>query len=94
MLLGGTVSELQRKIGAGEFRMWTAYFKKHGRPTFERMFDRGPAIVGSILSQAHGGKAKFEDFMPFPTRDAKHADVPTAQEIAAKFGGVNVHGRS
>lgn len=90
MVLGGTIAELQKKIGAGEFRVWQAYFHKHGRPMFERMFDRGPAIVGSILSQAHGGKQKMADFMPYPLKPESSEMVPSAAELVTIFGGVNV----
>lgn len=89
MTLGGTVGELQQKMGWAEVMLWQSYFKKHGRPSMERKFDRPAALISSMLSSAHGGKAKYADFMPYPRNDFENPEGPPSLEaIIAKFGGV------
>lgn len=70
-----------------EFRLWMAYRAKHGPMNDVRRYDRPAALIGSILSQAHGGKTKMSDLMPFGQEEDK---VATLDDIISVFGGVNL----
>lgn len=61
--LGGTIGELQSRMTRREFNLWGKYLAKHGPLNPMRMYDRGAAIIAQQINAAHGGKAKFEDFL-------------------------------
>lgn len=70
-----------------EAKVWMAYRKKHGPMNDVRRYDRPAALIGSILSHAHGGKAKMEDLMPF----GKEEKVASMEDIIAALGpGVRI----
>ena len=45
--------------------MWCAYRNKYGPLNPVRMYDQGAALISSQINNAHGGKAKATDFMPY-----------------------------
>lgn len=63
--LGGTISDLQSKMGYREYLLWCLYRKKYGPLNPVRMFDQAGAMVAFQVNRAHGGKANPIDFMPF-----------------------------
>lgn len=48
-----------------EVRIWESYRYKYGPMTPVRMYDFGAAMVAAQINNAHGGKAKPKDFMPY-----------------------------
>ena len=87
MTLGGTITELQKRMSIAEVRVWMAYRQKYGPMNHVRMFDRPAALIGSILSNAHGGKAKMAELMPF----GQEEKVATLDDVVASFGpGVKI----
>lgn len=89
MALGGTIAELQAKMSLREIHVWLAWRNKYGPMNDVRRHDRGPAILASILSHAHGGKAKPSEFMPFGMvqEDEKELSV---EDLITAFGGVEI----
>lgn len=73
-------------MSLNEVKVWIAWRKKFGPMNDVRRYDRPAALIGSILSAAHGGKTKMADLMPF----GKDERPPTLEEIVSAFGGVNV----
>jgi hypothetical protein len=69
-----------------EVHLWVAYRKKYGAMHDVRRYDRPAAIIASILSQAHGGKATPKDFMPF----GRNEEEITVQDIVDGFGEVKI----
>lgn len=59
------MSEIQSTMSVRELDLWGKYRKKYGPMDPVRMFDKGFALVASMISQANGGKAKPIDFMPY-----------------------------
>lgn len=74
-------------MSANEFMIWLAYRKKYGPMNDVRKYDRPAALIGSILSHAHGGKSEMRDLMPF----GKEQKEVTLEDLAGRFGGrVNI----
>ncbi len=69
MIVGCTIEELQAKISMSEFAIWLAYRRKFGPMNPVRRYDTGSALIASMISRAHGGKATAQDFMPFPVKE-------------------------
>lgn len=66
MAIGGhTIAELQSRMTPAELRVWGLYRGKYGPMNPVRRFDAGPAIVASVINNAHGGKATPNDYMPY-----------------------------
>lgn len=79
------MAELQTTMSSRELSLWGRYRRKYGPLNPVRMYDAGPALIASIISQAHGGKARPKDFMPYG-RSAEESDdtfVDTQTFIAA-----------
>ena len=75
--LGGTIGELQSKMSPLEFETWCLYRSKYGPLNPVRMYDAGSALVAALISNAHGGKAKAIDFMPW----GKEPQEPVEDDI-------------
>ena len=63
MSLGGTIGDLQSRMGYREYELWCRYRQKYGPLNPVRMYDRAGAMVATQINNAHGGKAKPQDFM-------------------------------
>lgn len=87
MNLGGTIGELQSRMGYREYELWCKYRQKYGPMNPIRMYDRAGAIVASQINNAHGGKAKPQDFIPFGTVEEEQSEVDISEYIKAAFGG-------
>lgn len=79
-----TIAELQSRISMREVRVWSAYRKKYGPMSDVRRYDRPAAQIASMISAAHGGKAKMADFMPW----GQEQKEVTIDDIAKAFGKV------
>lgn len=88
MIQGCSIVELQAKITISEFRVWLAYRKKYGPMNPVRTYDAGPAIIASLISQAHGGKATPKDFMPYGHTEEEEMSVDDLMK--AFRGGVKI----
>lgn len=64
-----------------EVRIWEAYRFKHGPMSPVRMYDLGPAIIAAQVNNAHGGKAKPSDFMPYAEKKDEDILVDTEQFV-------------
>lgn len=76
-------------MGYREFDLWCRYRNKYGPLNPVRMYDQGHALTASQINNAHGGKAKPIDFMPY---GKEAAEEPSIQEfIKSTFGnGVKI----
>lgn len=75
-------------MSLNEFRLWVAYRNKYGPMNDVRRHDAPGAIVASLISQAHGGKAKPKDFMPYGVGEDQEA---TLDDFVKAFGrGVQI----
>lgn len=92
MVIGGhTITELQAKLGTEEFRIWLAYRKKYGPMNPVRAYDRGPALITSMLLNVHGGKATPDQFLAYGHDPVdENAPEPTVSEFIRSIGGANV----
>jgi hypothetical protein len=63
MLLGGTVAEVKQRLTYQEAMHWHEYRRKHGGIGESRTAYL-LACIATILSNANGGKAKLQDFLP------------------------------
>lgn len=52
-------------MGYREYELWCRYRQKYGPLNPVRMYDRAGAMVATQINNAHGGKAKPQDFIPF-----------------------------
>ena len=88
MMTGRTIAELQAQITMSEVEVWLAYRRKYGPMNPNRTFDAGPAIIASLISKAHGGKAVPADFMPYYPKEEKEV---TLNDLVQSFGsGVKI----
>ena len=72
-----------------EWMDWLDYFNRNGRLDPIRMYDRGYALLSSIVNKALGGKGELEDFLPYkPTPKELNLD-----DFVKAFGMVK-NGRS
>lgn len=55
------------------------------------MYDRGPALVASQISNAHGMKTSATDFMPYGREVRQEIDI--SEFIGQAFGGKVLRGR-
>lgn len=63
------------------------YRAKYGPLSPVRMYDQGLALVASQINNAHGGKAKATDFMPYgkdPEPDIEEGDFIAALMATGK----------
>lgn len=74
-------------MGYREYILWTKYRKKYGPLSPIRMYDRGAAIISATINNAHGGKAKPEDYIPYGKDTSEDIEVDISQYIQAVFGG-------
>lgn len=88
MALGGTITELQQRMIPAEFNIWAAYRRKYGPMNDVRRFDGPAGIIASLISRAHGGKAKPLDFMPYGITPAPEEEPVgmTDDQILKAFG--------
>lgn len=92
MVLGDRVEKLQSEISYREYLLWCAYRNKYGPLNPVRRYDLGHALVAAQINNAHGGKAKPVDFMPYHP-DYKVDDVKEVgvdEFIAALGSGVKI----
>lgn len=73
-------------MSLSEVRIWAAYRKKYGPMSDVRRYDRPAALLGSILSHAHGGKTKMSELMPW----GKEEREPSIDDIIGAIGGVTI----
>lgn len=71
-------------MGYREYVLWVKYRKKYGPLSPVRMYDRSAAIIAATINNAHGGKAKPEDYIPYG-KDVEEVDI--SQYIQSAFGG-------
>lgn len=65
--------------------VWSQYFSKHGSVNPQRMFDQGAALISSVINNAHGGKAKPIDYMPYNKKDEDiEVDADTFESLILK----------
>lgn len=82
------MGELQARITYKEFELWLQYRAKYGPLNPVRRYDHGAALVASQINNAHGGKARPVDFMPYGKEDEP---LSINEFIAATFGnGVKI----
>lgn len=65
LALGMTVAQVQNTISSRELDLWGRYRKKYGPLNPVRKYDAGAALIASQINNAHGGKARPLDFMPY-----------------------------
>lgn len=65
MTIGSTIKEAKQRISVNEFQTWIRYREKFGPMNPVRRYDVGPAMLASLISRVHGGKAKPLDFIAF-----------------------------
>lgn len=77
------------KMGYREYDLWCRYIIKFGPLNPVRRYDQGAALVASQINNAHGGKAKPIDFMPY---GKEPLEAPSINDfIASTFGnGVKI----
>ena len=68
---------------------WMAYRLKYGPLNPIRMYDQGPALIASQVNNAHGGKARPIDFIPYGKQDVEK-DLTEEEFIAALGPGVRI----
>lgn len=89
--LGGTIGDLQQHMGYREYLLWCKYREKYGPLNPVRMYDRGAAIIAAMVNNAHGGKAKPDDFIPYGKAQEEESEIDISEYIKAAFGGkVNI----
>lgn len=60
--MGIPVSELTDRVNSVEFLFYAASYQLH--PAIGDLLDMQTAYICTMLSAAHGGSARFEDFYP------------------------------
>lgn len=80
------MSEIQTTISARELNLWGRYRAKYGPFNPVRMYDQGNALVAAQINNAHGGKAKPIDFMPYGKKieEDQIVDADTFMAMLAK----------
>lgn len=68
---GRTIAQAKESMTYAEALQWSAYIKKRGSLNAGLRLEAGFALLATMLSRAHGGKADMDDFMP-------HFDKPEA----------------
>lgn len=71
MAMGKSLSEIQ-KLSSRELSVWWKYREKYGPINPIRMYDQAGAIVATQINNAHGGKAKPINFMPYAKEEEDH----------------------
>jgi hypothetical protein len=72
-------------MGYNEYLLWCKYRNKYGPLNPVRLYDRSGAIIASQVNNAHGGKAKVEDFIVYGRDPEEEIDI--SEYIKAAFGG-------
>ena len=90
MMIGQRIETLQSEMSYREYLTWCAYRNKYGPVNPVRMYDQGSGIVAATLNNAHGGKAKPVDFMPYDPRhkvnDIEDVDAQEFTSLLRKSG--------
>lgn len=74
-------------MSAAEFTRWIKYRNDFGAMDDRRVVDRPAALIASVLSRVHGGKAQIEDFMP-QKRQEDEPVIDDPKQLASIFGGL------
>lgn len=82
MAIGGTVSEIKRRMTYREFLMWDAYRQKRGTFNEGMRMEYLMARISFQLHKANGGTAEFEEFLRHHEPDA----VTDVNELAKLMG--------
>jgi hypothetical protein len=88
MTLGGTIAELQSRMGLKEFTIWLAYRKKFGPMNDVRRYDRPAALITSMAARLMGNNnIEIQDFLPFGKDEDQGSDLA---DFIKKIGGVKI----
>lgn len=72
---------MQNTISSAELELWGRYRRKYGPLNPVRKYDAGAAIIAAQINNAHGGRAKPLDFMPYGREEEQAQVVDTDQFI-------------
>lgn len=75
MAFGMLPSEVRTRAKFADLRMFAAYCRRYGPMTPVRMFDRGPAMLATILARVNGNKdVRESDFLPYGRPQDPHEE--------------------
>lgn len=77
-------------MGYREYVLWTKYRRKYGPLSPVRLYDRGAAIIASTINNAHGGKAKPEDYIPYGKDEVEEFNPDIEIQKLISGGGVKI----
>lgn len=87
---GNTIREAKENLSFGEFVEWRKYIAKRGSLNTGRRLEAGFGLVSTVINNAHGGKAKLSDFMPY---ESKVEDKEgTLEDVMGVISSVAVRG--
>lgn len=86
MMMGKSLYEIQSQLSSRELNVWALYRKKYGPLSPVRMYDQGSALVASQINNAHGGKAKPNDFIFYGKEPEVEIDNTSMIDLLMKTG--------
>ncbi|MDS9879446.1 hypothetical protein RMI40_31910 [Pseudomonas protegens] len=77
---GRSIAEAKANLSYKEALSWMAYAEQNGTLNLGRKIEHGFAMLATMINNVHGGKAKFEDFLPYRGPDTEPVEA-SAQDI-------------
>lgn len=74
---GATIAEAKERLTYEEVLTWCEYIKNHGPLDLHGRLEYGFALVAHQIHQSVGGKAKFEAFAPYLSRQVTNDETQT-----------------
>lgn len=84
--MGKSLYEVQSQLSSRELNIWSLYRNKYGPLNPVRMYDQGAALISSQINNAHGGKAKPNDFIFYGKEPEPELDTNSVIEALIKTG--------
>lgn len=86
---GNTIAQAKANLTYDEALKWFDYLRQKGTVNLGTRLEWGFALIATVINNAHGGKAKMRDFMPFTRQEDEEASIDAAflmLKAAAKKG--------
>lgn len=75
---GNTIAQAKSNMSYDEALLWFDYLRRKGTVNLGTRLEWGFALIATVINNAHGGKAKMSDFMPFTQTEDQEMSIESA----------------
>lgn len=75
---GNTIAQAKQNLTYDEALKWFDFLNRKGTVNLGSRMEWGFALLATVMSNAHGGKSKMRDFMPFTRQEEEDVSIESA----------------